>query len=148
MKLVRMVAACLMLALPLNGCAVAAPVVARMAVAAVGNVQVDRIVPANVQATADTVVLNGTKAFLFAEYAYNTVGTAALALLRSGAIRGANAATVRRLNATATAALERGYRAQTAAVRAVEARTLFDVVDALCGLGVANRICAALPGRP
>jgi NAD(P)H-hydrate repair Nnr-like enzyme with NAD(P)H-hydrate dehydratase domain len=88
--------------------------------------------PASVNApptsVSDMVVLEGTRAFVMAEYAYKAAAETGLALTRAGVIHGEAAQRLRTINSAATAALVAGHAARDAAARAAEARTLFDLV--------------------
>lgn len=82
-------------------------------------------------AIADTVVLEGTRALVLAEYAYEAARTSALGLVRAGLIHGQTATQLRAINASAIGVLRQGKAARDAASRAAAARSLFDLVDQL-----------------
>jgi len=79
----------------------------------------------------EQVVLGGTKALITAEYAYNSVGSLVLALLRSGKIKGSDATKVRELNRKATKLLIDAKAAKTEAEKAGIARDLTSIITDL-----------------
>lgn len=85
----------------------------------------------DVESVSNHVVLRGTQALIVAEYAYNSAGTIALELLRSGVIRGENATRVGELNRIATNALIVGKQARTDAEKAKAAADVLAAVTSL-----------------
>lgn len=119
------------LAIPLGGCALAAPVSA------------GATAPTSVVSVAsDKVIVEGGRALILANLAYQTVGTAAAVGIEQGIIIGETKVKVQRASQKAVDALEAGQRALLAGDKASAAVAAMGAVDELCGLhSVLMRAC-------
>lgn len=86
---------------------------------------------ASPRGVSESVLVEGTRALVVAEYAYNSVATSVEAATDAGLIKGDTATAIRKANARATEALAVGKATQDVGQRAVAASTVFDVVEEL-----------------
>jgi hypothetical protein len=106
-------------------------------VASAGSVSTEPIASSStsvVSKAADVVTLDSARALLVAEDAYQAVAQISTTLVDQGVIHGAAATKLRALNATATAALETGFAAQTATGKAAAAAKAIDAISGIHAL--------------
>lgn len=89
---------------------------------------------APVQATADRVVVEGGRALILANLAYQTAGTAAAVALENGWVKGDAKAKVQAASQRAVDALTAGESAIRTADKATQAAAALSAVGELCAL--------------
>lgn len=125
---------CLLIPLALMGCNFATPATASAAS------------PSSVvTATADKVVIEGGRALVIANLAYQTVGTAAAIGIEQGVITGETKVKVKLASQKAYDALATGQKALLAGDKAASAVAAIGAIDQLCALHpVLATACAAV----
>lgn len=124
----------LICAIPIGGCSLAAPATA-------GTSAPTSVV----SVVSDKVVVEGGRALILANLAYQTVGTAAAVGIEQGVITGETKVKVQRASQKAVDALDAGQRALLAGDKAAAAVAAMGAVDELCGLhSVLARACSAI----
>lgn len=90
--------------------------------------------PRPFEATADTVVVEGGRALIIANLAYQTAGTAAALAIENGWIKGEAKAKVQAASQKAVDALQAGERAVLTADKASQAAAALSAVGELCAV--------------